>query len=520
MKINSFTDIHPKLFKVLLLFLVLGGTGHAQILQPGTGAITFKTAPCSLLCNPQYWNTTNEGQILETIAAARNPDALDATDRTALFYAAIYGDVSHVAALLAKGVDPNGNAKENGFVSPLAEHLRRAVFSSRIAYTPAIIEKHGPAPTLSIDIVRLLINAGAELDLPGDQEYPAFLMMLETGDPALLELLRDHVSYPDLLQKYEFEALKMAFRLLNEPLIDLLVSDGASLSTTEPESGKPLLHTLLPSFHTHASEKMMSVEYSMVPSDHIAPLQLLLDRGVDPDIRDENGRTPLMNAISAAHWGVVEWLLDQGVDPNLVDQDGNNALFYIIPTHEMFYLFSDVTASAPIFARLIDAGADPLHRNNDGLSLLHIAALAPARFPIDLVLPSFPDIETRDNQGRTPFFVSITEGQSKVIRPIIRGNAPVETVLQAFLDHGADINAPDNQGATALYRLIAAETFDRSLSTVRFLVENGAVSLAPGGITCNVGHIPRNDYLRTRLGDQMTYEHVLVKQTCHTATPN
>lgn len=60
-------------------------------------------------------------------------------------------------------------------------------------------------------------------------------------------------------------------------------------------------------------------------SAQIATIQLLLDRGLDVNARDEYGRKPLLFAINlAAALEVIEFLLERGANPILKDKDGNS----------------------------------------------------------------------------------------------------------------------------------------------------------------------------------------------------
>jgi ankyrin repeat protein len=48
----------------------------------------------------------------------------------------------------------------------------------------------------------------------------------------------------------------------------------------------------------------------------------LLDKGCDPNIRDDSGFTLLYAAAQAGHLSVVRELLDRGADPNIRDNEG------------------------------------------------------------------------------------------------------------------------------------------------------------------------------------------------------
>jgi ankyrin repeat protein len=51
-------------------------------------------------------------------------------------------------------------------------------------------------------------------------------------------------------------------------------------------------------------------------------VRLLLDRGADPNARQQAGYTPLMGAAAAGREDLIELLLARGADPSLVGEDG------------------------------------------------------------------------------------------------------------------------------------------------------------------------------------------------------
>ena len=56
----------------------------------------------------------------------------------------------------------------------------------------------------------------------------------------------------------------------------------------------------------------------------IATIQLLLDQGLDVNVRDNNGVTPLQFALSKGQLDSIEILLERGANPILKDKDGKS----------------------------------------------------------------------------------------------------------------------------------------------------------------------------------------------------
>jgi ankyrin repeat protein len=76
----------------------------------------------------------------------------------------------------------------------------------------------------------------------------------------------------------------------------------------------------------------------------------LLTTGADPNMFDEEGRTPLHHAVAREHLEVARLLLDRGADADACDESsaGNTPLREVAGT-----------CSLAVARLLIDAGADP-----------------------------------------------------------------------------------------------------------------------------------------------------------------
>ena len=89
----------------------------------------------------------------------------------------------------------------------------------------------------------------------------------------------------------------------------------------------------------------------------------LLDNGANPNIRDENGRTPLIEAAFGGHSDVVATLLRSGADPNIGDRDGWTPLMEAASKGWLI-----------IVRWLLTSGANPNARTQHGWTPLSAAA--------------------------------------------------------------------------------------------------------------------------------------------------
>jgi ankyrin repeat protein len=83
--------------------------------------------------------------------------------------------------------------------------------------------------------------------------------------------------------------------------------------------------------------------------------RLVVDCGVDPNVQDDLGWTPLHRAASGGYLKVVELLLEHDADPNVQDNDGWTPLHYAVKGFHV-----------DVVRVLLDHGADPTIRDNEG----------------------------------------------------------------------------------------------------------------------------------------------------------
>jgi len=184
----------------------------------------------------------------------------------------------------------------------------------------------------------------------------------------------------------------------------------------------------------------------------LAAIRAELDKGVDVNAKDNDGRTPLHYAAKYATKQVVELLIPNGADVNAKMKDGAT------PLH-----VAAQDGHKEIAELLIDKGADVDAQDVNGWTPLHSTAYKGHREIVELLIAKDADVNAKDVDGRTPLDLGLFTSEIADLLSEHGGRTAEELALriaafrgdlagvQAQLDAGADVNTKDADGWTPLH---------------------------------------------------------------------
>jgi ankyrin repeat protein len=326
---------------------------------------------------------------------------------------------------------------------------------------------HLAASKMSENTVRLLIKNGANINLQNNKAQTALHKASRRGHLDIVRLLLDHKADIYLQDNRGSTPLHLAIYRMSPEAVQLFLDHGADV-TVQNGKGQAALHRALQRGHPDIIQLILSranVDADALDNDGSTPLhlaaseaeelsgaQLLLDHGVNIDLRNKKGQTALHLASQRDRLDFMELLLNRGAIVDVPDDDG------FTPLH--LAIFKVERRAAEL---LLKHGADIDLQNNKRQTALHLALQHSHPNIIPLLLENGANVDAQDYDGSTPLHRAISGADVELSR------------VQLLLDHGTNINLRNNKGQTALH--LASQ--DGRLNIMRLLLENGADVDAP-----------------------------------------
>lgn len=362
-------------------------------------------------------------------------------------------------------------------------------------------------------LVQSLLEMGAEVDHANRYGVRPLALAAENGNPEMVELLLESRADPNTAAPGGDTPLMIAARVGKIASVQSLLTRGADPNARE----------------IHGQTALMWA----AAEGHGKVVRLLLDKGADPDVALQSGFSAFLFAVREGRLDAARALLEAGADPNTIIVPESIPVGGPKPRTSALMLAAS-NAHFEMGALLLDAGADPnysgpgytaLHRvvsvrkpgtgDNDpsppgsgamssadfvrklaskgadldarmtskfnlGNTRLHkpgsttflLAAMAADAEMMRLLAELGADPLATNNQGTTPLMAAAGVGTRSPGEDAGTEDEVLEAV-QAALDLGADVNAYDDLGETAVH----GAAYKNAPRVVEFLVARSKVGV-------------------------------------------
>lgn len=277
------------------------------------------------------------------------------------------------------------------------------------------------------EMARFLLTRGADPSLSmvcDPRATPLYCAATSTEN----ELVRDlvtagaNVQHPGLIHAVA--------RYCDRETVEHVIAYGADIFEINPETGSNVLH-------------------SAAKNEHWPVVDLLLSCGLQDEINatNNNGKTPLLKALTYVNEESALTLLDAGADINVADPATGNQ-----PLH--LAAFSGMKWATPA---ILDKGAHIDAVGWNARTPLQMAASGPSADIVELLINYGADLDHTDNAGQTALHIAATDD-----------NGDQVPIVKALLRAGIDVDVRDSLNMTALDL-----AKDLGYLRVAYMIQNG-----------------------------------------------
>ncbi|CAB0042895.1 unnamed protein product [Trichogramma brassicae] len=463
--------------------------------------------PLHILCLREYDAVDLAKRFFEIGKEFNKPVKVDAQDNegwTPLHEAIFNGNINLVEILLRRGASPN--LADNDKLTPLHAICERKNSDDGLAKRFFEINDE--------------LNQLVEVDAKNEEGSTPLHLALSHGCKKLNELLLKRHADPNLTNAEGRTPLHVICQREDDDvdLVKMLFEMGDKFNKpiqvdARDKSGCTALHLALNRGHQQIAEWLLrrGADLNLANAKGSTPLHLIsagkMDcadllqtffeisdeqtRPVEVDARDNEGKTPLHHAISHRHKKLFELLLRRGFDPNVADNDGSTALHTICMADDddgwakmLFEISEEKNRQVQIDVRgmldftplhlalvkeklrpvaelLLRKGAATNLVDREGSTPLHtVCKYADDEDRVRMLIEISNEenkpveVDARDKLGRTPLLLALARGHGKGVKYLLK--------------LGADPNLADENGSSPLHVIIKHRYNDHKLLKLFF----------------------------------------------------
>ncbi|XP_028392372.1 uncharacterized protein LOC114516948 [Dendronephthya gigantea] len=435
--------------------------------------------------HPHFW--WGGGRLY--ICRQADINAKDSEDRTPLHYAAMYYE-DHVETLIKEciwaniydidvyGKTPLYYAEEHGKTKAV-ELLKKGYYTF----------KRG-----AIEAAEKLLKAGASLDLKDAKGRTVAHLAAIGGDEKLFDLLfKSNASLNALDSEGNFP-LYYAVQQHSIVIAEKLIKSGASVDGKN-DQGETVLHLaakrgdealvdllLKNNANVNSIDRFENtVLHSAICGNNAAIVAKLIKAGANIGGKNNDGESLLHVAAKCGDEKIIDLLLKNNGNVKDIDSRGMSVLHYAVGGQWLH--------AVAIAEKLIKAGASVDLKNNEGQTVLHLAAQHRREELVDLMLRNKVSVKDVDNRGNSILHFAVGSGIVTMVEKLIKAGASVkgknvygesllhvaakstdEKMIDLLLKNNANASGINNEGKSVVYYAVER----RNVAIVEKLLEAGA----------------------------------------------
>ncbi|AKI79758.1 hypothetical protein QJ850_gp029 [Acanthamoeba polyphaga mimivirus] len=341
---------------------------------------------------------------------------------------------------------------------------------NKLGWTALMIACINSNITNNNEIVKLLLMLGADFNITNNNSETSLILALKyagtRSNIKTVKLLLNRWSLNDLCKNYElYFSIAWKNKLHKQDLLKLLV-DNYALSDQKykifahiVKNSRTKRNTIILKFlseyitnvnytvsnECNSTPLMLACRYSSTTSNN-QTIQLLFDKGADPNYLKENNYLPIILASSYSNTTssieTIKLLLEYGANINACDAEGNTALLMAIKN-------SNTSSDFKTINYLLDNGADVNIVNKFLKSPLHMAVekYHINFYLIKLLLEHKANINFQNDEGESCLFLFAKNNY------IVHNNT-YKKIMELFLDYDCDLNSQTNSGETPFTKIL------------------------------------------------------------------
>lgn len=383
-------------------------------------------------------------KIAETlILFGMNLDSLDNYKRNVLFNTILQGNknIDILKLMIKKGININqidingGNIiDEILYILDLQRQTAKELLQLEGNYS--LIEKD----ISYLELTKIIIESGLDINKTDKDGLPILAKEVEKKDYENIVFLINCGADINTKNKNGKSILfnEVIKGNSNYKMINFLVKNGADIELRDSEE-KTIIDDLAEIILIQKGFKKEDLEkYPDInkEEDYNLLFKKMLTFRPDFTKRRSNGRNILFDIIIYNDFDIIRLLFNYGLDPNIIDKDGNTPLSVLIDNG---LKLKDLKQRELFLERLVFLLKFRVNvdiQDINGYTVFHKTVIANDLAVVEKLLTKKADLSLKDNQGRTALHHTQWNGNYKIARWLIAA--------------GADINQADNSGFTLL----------------------------------------------------------------------